>query len=178
MSFKFNGTTITPNYTVKYNGTALKKIIYNGVTVWEPYYYIFKNGNTASSIFQGVRVNGFGLVKEYKWQSAGNVSNSGNNLVVKGNSGTYSSVFSINKINLSNYTKATIDVTALDNGSNGGEIRAGFTTSNADSYTGTYKTISKGTITIDISSLSGSHYLAFAIVGETKITISNIYLSK
>ena len=178
MAFKFNGTTIAPYYTVKFNGTSLKKIICNGVTVWEAYSYIFKSGNTASNIFKGVRVNGFGLVNEYQWQSAGNVSNSGNNLVVKGNPSAYSSVFSINKINLSNYTKATIVVAELDKGSNGGEIRAGFTTSNADSYTGTYKSISKGAITIDISSLSGSHYLAFAIVGETKITISNIYLSK
>ena len=35
MAFKFNGTAIPDSGTIKYNGTSLKKLIYNGVTVWK-----------------------------------------------------------------------------------------------------------------------------------------------
>ncbi len=35
MALIYNGTTITGDYTVKYNGTELTKIIYNNQTVWE-----------------------------------------------------------------------------------------------------------------------------------------------
>ncbi len=35
MALKFNGTTITGDYTVKYGNTELTKIVYNGTTVWE-----------------------------------------------------------------------------------------------------------------------------------------------
>ena len=51
MSLIVNGTTIPETGTVKFNGTSLSKIIYNGVTVWER--WLLKSGThyTASLEF-------------------------------------------------------------------------------------------------------------------------------
>ena len=52
MSLIVNGTTIPETGTVKFNGTSLSKIIYNGVTVWER--WVKKTGThyTASLAFE------------------------------------------------------------------------------------------------------------------------------
>ena len=175
MAFVIDNTTIGPNFEVNFNNVKLDKIICDGTTVWERYYYIFENGNTASSIFEGIAITGFNLNRD-GWEAAGNVSNSGNNMVVQGNVSYYSSVFSKQKINLSDYKTAKIVVSSVNTGSHGGTVRVGFTNSKSNKYTGTYKDVSTGTITLDISGLTGDHYMAFAFVGETKVTISQIYL--
>ena len=175
MAFVIDETTISPNFEVIYNNVKLDKIVCDGTTVWERYYYIFQNGATASSIFEGVKVTGFDLNRA-GWEGAGNVSNSGNNMVVQGNINNYSSVFSKQKINLSAYKTAKIVVSSVITGSNGGTVRVGFTNSQSNKYNGTYKDVGTGTITLDISGLTGDYYMAFAFVGETKVTISQIYL--
>lgn len=175
MAFVIDETTISPNFEVICNNVKLDKIVCDGTTVWERYYYIFQNGATASSIFEGVKVTGFGLNSD-DWVGAGNVSNSGNNMDVYGNLSNYSSVFSKQKINLSGYKTAKIVVTNVNTYSYGGTVRVGFTNSKSSKYTGLYKDVSAGTITLDISGLTGDYYMAFAFVGETKVTISKIYL--
>lgn len=49
MALIYNGTTIPSTATIKYNGTNLTKIIYNGVTVWQKNIYIIKAGEVIDS---------------------------------------------------------------------------------------------------------------------------------
>ncbi len=46
MALIYNGTTIPSSATIKYNGTTLTKIIYNGVTVWQKVTDVTQNFGT------------------------------------------------------------------------------------------------------------------------------------
>lgn len=95
-------------------------------------------------------------------------------IVFTGHGSNYGSVFTRNKIDLTNYSTMKIKVTGY---SYGGSCRAGFTTGCYNGYTGTYMAAeSTGTLSLNISSLSGSYYFALEIDGANSITISEIIL--
>lgn len=53
MSLIYNGTAIPNTGIIRYNGTELSKVIYNGITVWEKQqdYYLYNRENPTSSAF-------------------------------------------------------------------------------------------------------------------------------
>lgn len=182
MALIYNGTTIQPYYTVKYNGTSLKKIIYNGLTVWEAYLYLYNTGTENTSLHGGFNTYqrcGFG----WGWY-ADNPSKYGTCTITRNTStikfdgpgNKYGSVMSAKAINLTNYTKLVIVVTAVTLVSSGGP-RVGFASDASADFKGVYLQIgSAGTYTIDISSLTGNHYFAIAFQNACTMTVSQIYL--
>ena len=64
MAIKYNGTTIPDTGTIKYNGTSLTKVIYNGTTVWEKWSqktgsYMTVGSKAFNRLANDVTYNGF-----------------------------------------------------------------------------------------------------------------------
>lgn len=105
----------------------------------------------------------------------------------KGNTSAYGSVFTKNKINLTNYSKMYVVVRYYNRG---GSCRMGFTTTKAHGYSGTTSDGTKTyratepaadatmpvTYSLDISKLTGNWYFACEIDGNNTIRVNQIYL--
>ena len=111
MSIFYNNTEINNMYDVIYNETNLEKIVYNGTTVWEKAFYLYKNGNMCtenSGGWQYVKYLNSGYLD-------GNTSITYNSdrmtmfAIHTGNKGNGdSSLYTKNKIDLSKYSKLCI----------------------------------------------------------------------
>lgn len=139
--------------------------------------YVYINGDKCTEVhggFVALATAGFGRGSK-DWCSKPSITYNTSTVKISGHTSSYGSVFTKNKINISNYKTINFVVTAT---SNSGTCRVGVTTSNSYGYTGTYKDISSkasGTVSIDISSLTGNYYVAIEIDGNRTKTFSKIY---
>lgn len=185
MALKFNGTTIQPSYTVKYNNTELKKIIYNGVTVWEKYLYLYNSGNNCSDVhggFEALAYGGYdrGAGVDEQWTAKPEITENTSYIQFKGHTSAYGSVFTKKTINVTNYNKMYVEVRYYNRG---GSCRMGLASTKEHGYTGTYMVTEPAadatmpkTYSLDISKLSGDYYFACEIDGNNTIRVNNIYL--
>jgi len=178
MAFIFDEKTIAPNYTVIFDGTSLKKIVCDGKIVWEPYSYLYDKGNECTNVHGGFIPyaycgfdRGSGTTH---WVSEPSITREAKTIKFTGHTSSYGSVFTKNKINLSDYSKMKVIVAATNNG---GSCRIGFTQECKNDYQGTWQAMeSTGTLSLDISALKGDYYLAIEIDGGMYVTVSQIYL--
>lgn len=113
MSILFNGTDVNTTYEATYNGTSLEKIVYNGTTVWEKGFYLYKYGNMCTENSGGWEYVKY-LARGYL---DGNTSITYNSDCMTmfaihtggGNNGD-SSLYTKNKIDLSKYSKLCMRV--------------------------------------------------------------------
>lgn len=111
MSIFYNNTEIGNMYDVRYNETNLEKIVYNGTTVWEKAFYLYKNGNMCTE-----NSGGWEYVKYLNsGYLDGNTSITYNSdrmtmfaIHTGGNRNGDSAVYTKNRIDLSKYSKLCI----------------------------------------------------------------------
>lgn len=108
MPLKYNGTTIPNTGTIRYNGTSLNKVIYNGTTVWEKFNgYLYYYGNEYTSFTGGWNDSGtsmHGSVPE-----GGSISKTSSYIQINPTTGSRHSktLVTVNPINVSNYNYIT-----------------------------------------------------------------------
>lgn len=183
MSLIFNGTTIPSTGTIKYNGTSLTKVIYDGNTVWtkDTNVYLYNSGVENTSLHGGFKAYkrcgfGWGWYDDADEYGTCSITRGASTITFTGVVSKYGSIMCPTAINLTNYSKLIVVSTKVNLVSSGGP-RVGFATSTSTQFSGTYMTIdSSGTKTLDISSLTGKHYFAIAFQNKCVLTASKIYL--
>lgn len=183
MSLIFNGTTIPSTGTIKYNGTSLTKVIYDGNTVWtkDTNVYLYNSGVENTSLHGGFKAYnrcgfGWGWYDNADEYATCSITRDASTITFTGVVSKYGSIMCPTAIDLTNYSKLIVVATNVRLVSSKG-IRVGFATSTSAQFSGTYMTIdSSGTKTLDISSLTGKHYFAIAFQNKCVLTASKIYL--
>ena len=157
MAFKFNGTDLK---NIIYNGVSLGKVIFNDVTVWIKELFIFANGNTSFSNGCTVKKHASSGNSYYEFLD-GNF-----NVVANGSNGAEYCDARITTFDISNFDKleiiakcsisdsnqARVAMNLLDGNAN--ELE-GLAISNSHSNSSRKITTSFKTFTIDISKYSG-----------------------
>ena len=175
MALKYNGTTIPGTGTVKYNGTSLTKVIYNGTTVWtkDNNKYLFDNG-TLNNAFEGVAVNGFGWGWEGCMNLEGTITTSGSTMTFTGNTSHYDSVFSKSSFDYKKWKSLKFTVSSAS------DVQIGATSDGkVIGYNGPYtqpSTSSTKTYTVDLSELTANFKIACCIKGKGSVTFTKIWL--
>lgn len=137
---------------VNWNGISWKEVTINGITVWLAEQYIYQNGTLASGITLG-----------------GDMFNSGGYLqagIGADNHESADTQASIQNIDFTNFSTMTI-VLEYRAGANygSGNVAYGIDSYWTTSLPGSYSWMPY-TITIDISSYTGTHYLGFGLAAE------------
>ena len=144
MAFNFNGNVPTK---IVYNGNNVNTLIYNGVTVWTANNYIYQNGTLAS----GITTSGFWTRDGYLFITA-NADNHEEN--------SYSG--QIQNVDLTNYNKLDI-VVDYNTYANYGDssVSYGIDSCWTTGLPNSNNSVRGTTITIDVSSYTGKHYIGF-----------------
>lgn len=172
MALKFNNTNIASSYTLKHNNTALSAVKFGSTQVWSSQTPIFDPSLAdpyCTALTGGYSVSVADLVDEYTFATI-----SGQMIQAAANGGAgpnraYMVISTVNAIDLTPYSK--FHITGCMNAGSGRENaigwsktrgeRGGQRTEGFGSVSGYYPnlTVTHETITMDVSGLSGAHYL-------------------
>lgn len=161
MPIKLNGTTFNNGGTVTFNGQTVKEIKFGTTTVWKAEEVIFDGTNPAAY------TGGWEISREYSNQNR-NYALSGAYLRSGKTGGygpnqAYMTVSNISKINMTDYTTATIDYEVTGNATYG-DWAIGVSSSNGQS-TGQISgraSVTRRTATIDVSSYGQAYFNFYA----------------
>ena len=112
MSIIYNGTTIPNTGIIRYNGTSLNKVIYNGTTVWEKFNgYLYYYGNEYTSFTGGWNDNGYSM--HGSAPEGGTYSKTSSYIQVSPTTGSRhaKTIGTNNLINLTGYSRIIFDCT-------------------------------------------------------------------
>ena len=159
MPIILNGTTFNNGGTAKFNGTNLTEIKFGSTTVWKAETVYYKDGTMSVPFSIGVNYN-----------NAGSVSNTNGYLQVTTNEDT--SYMSTNTIDLTGISTLIFTVSYYTASASPSYVALLVGNSRtARVYNGTWlkkdtKTAT-GTFSVDVSSISGSHYIGFGVINGT-----------
>lgn len=199
MPIKLNGTTFNNGGTAKFNGTSLKKIVFNSTTVWEAQYDVLAGGtykNSYSGDYSG-SLNGNTSYVPFSYTSGTGITYDGS--LARNNTRT-GRVYITTQINASNYSSIVFKFSTSGASWSGYNTRSGFTScrlqfglasalgsaTTSPTFTAS-KSITSGTTinssyTIDISAQTGNQYIAIWVNfpdgrAYSPWTITDIYMT-